>query len=90
MSRILTIGSLAVVALVGSTCLQGCAPVAQSSAAAPQLAPDCSFRSASTCWTVAGRFPLRPPRPAAPKPDEIRGSSPITVASAADSTQGTR
>jgi hypothetical protein len=72
------------------TLLHGCATGTQSSAAAPRLGPDCSFRSGSTCWTVAGRFPPRLPKPAAPKPDEIRTSSPITVASTADSARGSR
>ena len=76
--------------LLGITCLHGCAAGIQSSSAAPRLAPDCSFRSASTCWTVAGRFPPRLPKSAAPKPDEIRGPSPITVASTADSARGSR
>lgn len=74
--------------LLGIACLHGCAVGTRSSAAAPRLAPDCSFRSASTCWTMTGRFPPRLPKPAAPKPDEIRGPSPITLASAADSARG--
>ena len=76
--------------LLGIALLCGCAAATQSSSAAPRLEPDCSFRSASTCWTVAGRFPPRLPKAAAPKPDEIRGPSPITVASTADSARGSR
>jgi hypothetical protein len=76
--------------LMGMACLHGCAAGTQSSSAVPRPAPDCSFRSASTCWTVAGRFPPRLPKSAAPKPDEIRGPSPITLASAADSARGSR
>ena len=41
--------------------LGGCAAGQSSYAARPE--PDCSFRSAATCWTIAGRFPSR--RPAA-------------------------
>jgi hypothetical protein len=74
--------------LLSIACLHGCAATTQSSPAAPRLAPDCSFRSASTCWTVAGRYPSRLPKSVGPKPDEIRGPSPITVASTADSTRG--
>lgn len=73
-------------ALPGIALLYGCA-AAQSSSTAPRLEPDCSFRSASTCWTVAGRFPPRRPRSATPKPDEIRDLSPTVVASKADSVR---
>jgi hypothetical protein len=76
--------------LLGIACLHGCAAATQSSSAAPRLAPDCSFRSASTCWTMAGRFPPRLPKATAPKPDEVRGRLPITLASAADSARGSR
>jgi len=74
-------------ALLGIALLGGCA-AAQSSSAAPRLEPDCSFRSASTCWTVAGRFPPRRPKSAPPKPDEIRDPAPTAVASKADSAHG--
>jgi hypothetical protein len=75
------------VALLGIALLGGCA-AAQSSSAAPRLEPDCSFRSASTCWTVAGRFPARRPKSAPSKPDELRDPSPTAVASKADSAHG--
>jgi hypothetical protein len=71
-------------ALLGIALLGGCA-AAESSPAAPRFEPDCSFRSPSTCWTVAGRFPPRRPRSAPPKGDEIRDPSPSAVASKADS-----
>ncbi len=58
----------------------GCA-AAQSSSAAPRPEPDCSFRSPSTCWTVAGRYPPRRPQSASPKPDEVRELAPTVVAS---------
>ena len=74
-------------ALLGIVLLGGCA-AAQSSSAAPRLEPDCSFRSASTCWTVAGRFPPRRPKSGSPKGDEIRDPSPTAVASNADSARG--
>ena len=74
-------------ALLGIALLGGCA-AAQSSSAAPRLEPDCSFRAASTCWTVAGRFPPRRPKSAPPKGDEIRDPSPTAVASKADSARG--
>ena len=77
-------------ALLGIVLLTGCAAATQSSSAAPRLEPDCSFRSPSTCWTVAGRFPSRLPKAAVPKPDEIRDLSPVTLASKADSARGSR
>jgi hypothetical protein len=78
-------------ALLGIALLYGCAAAtAQPSAIAPRLEPDCSFRSASTCWTMAGRFPSRLPESAVPKPDDIRDLSPTTVASKADSARGSQ
>jgi hypothetical protein len=77
--------------LPGIALLYGCAAATtQPSATAPRLEPDCSFRSASTCWTVASRFPSRLPESAVPKPDDIRDLSPITVASKADSARGSQ
>jgi hypothetical protein len=75
-------------ALLSITLLSGCAAATQSSSAEPRLEPDCSFRSPSTCWTVAGRFPPRLSKAAVPKPDDIRDPSPVTVASKADSARG--
>jgi hypothetical protein len=78
-------------ALLGIAVLYGCAAAtAPPSAMAPRLEPDCSFRSASTCWTVAGRYPSRHAESAVPKPDDIRDLSPITVASKADSARGSQ
>ena len=76
--------------LLGIALLHGCAAATRSSSAGPRPEPDCSFRSPSTCWTVAGRFPSRLPKSAAPKPDEIRSLSPVTVASTGDSARGSR
>jgi hypothetical protein len=77
-------------ALLVIALLSGCAAVTRSSSAAPRLEPDCSFRSPSTCWTVAGRFPSRLPKSAVPKPEEIRELSPTTVATRSDSARGSR
>jgi hypothetical protein len=78
------------VPLLGIALLYGCAAASQSSSAAPRPEPDCSFRSPSTCWTMAGRFPSRLPKSAAPTPDRIRDLSPTVVASKADSARGSR
>jgi hypothetical protein len=78
-------------ALPGIALLCGCAAAtAHPSATGPRLEPDCSFRSAATCWTMAGRFPSRLPESAAPTPDDIRSLSPVTVASRADSARGSQ
>jgi hypothetical protein len=77
-------------ALLVIALLSGCAAATRSSSAAPRLEPDCTFRSPSTCWTVAGRFPSRLPKSAVPKPEEIRELSPTTVATRSDSARGSR
>jgi hypothetical protein len=77
-------------ALLSVALLQGCAAATQPPSAAQRPEPDCSFRSPSTCWTMAGRFPPRLPKSAVPKPDDIRDPPPITVASKADSARGSR
>ena len=77
-------------ALLPIALLYGCAGATQPSSAAPGLEPDCSFRAASTCWTMAGRFPPRLPKAAVPKPGDIQELSPVTVASKADSARGNR
>lgn len=48
-------------AVLGVALLSGCAAATQSSSTTERGEEDCSFRSATTCWTLAGRFP--PPRP---------------------------
>jgi hypothetical protein len=77
-------------ALLTIVLLSGCAAAqsSQSSPTAVRPGPDCSFRSASTCWTVASRFPPRSPS-TPPKQDEIN-LSPTVLASEADSASGSR
>jgi hypothetical protein len=76
-------------ALLTIVLLTGCATAQSSSSTAVRPGPDCSFRSASTCWTVASRFPPRSPS-APPKQDEIDNLSPTVLASEADSTRSQR
>jgi hypothetical protein len=57
-----------VLRVAGTALVCGCAATTQSASRAPRTEPDCSFRSATTCWTLAGRFP--PARAA--KPDSVR------------------
>ena len=43
--------------ILAGALLGGCAASAQSASTVAPNQPDCSFHSATTCWTVAGRFP---------------------------------
>jgi hypothetical protein len=69
------------------TLLCACAGAPQTSNSAVPVThePDCSFRSASSCWTLSGRFPpsrlqgkpplpqtLEAPASLATKPDTVR------------------
>jgi hypothetical protein len=71
-------------AILGTVLLCGCAAASQSSSAAQGVEPDCSFRSATTCWTLAGRFPPPRPKAAEPSPSEVF-EQPPALASRADS-----
>lgn len=73
-------------AILGAVLLCGCAGASRSSPVPQAVEPDCSFRSAATCWTLAGRFP--PPRPDAddPSPSEVLEQRPPVLASKADSS----
>jgi hypothetical protein len=68
--------------VVGIGVLSGCA-AASSTAAGRAPEPACSFRSVTTCWTLAGRFPIR--QAPAPAPQELRSPPQAVLASAADS-----
>jgi hypothetical protein len=65
--------------------LSGCGA---ANAAAVRTTPeaDCSFRSGTTCWTLAGRFPARRDSAPAPTPRELRAPPRPVLASTADSS----
>ena len=65
--------------------LGGCAVAPRSAAAGPEREPDCSYRSATTCWTLGTRFPEPPAEAPDSVPHELMNPPPLTVASAADS-----
>ena len=67
-------------AALGTFLLSGCA-ANQSRAAAPEREPDCSFRSAATCWTVAGRFPARRTEPRDSTREKLLQEPPASLAS---------
>jgi hypothetical protein len=69
-------------ALVALLC--GCAANNQSMSGADEPEPACSFRSPTTCWSVAGRFPTRH-QPQPPQPERIREDSSPVLAVVADS-----
>lgn len=69
--------------LLAAALLCGCAPSARSSMVVEAAKPDCSFRAATTCWTVSGRFPTtRQVRP--PQEDEPLKQPATILASGAD------
>ena len=60
----------------------GCAANHETAAVADQTDPDCSFRSAATCWSIGGRFPTLP-QPV--QPERILQDSSTILAAIADS-----
>ncbi len=53
----------------------------QSSTAAPARVPDCSFRSAATCWPLTGRFPAPRRQRRDSVPDDILKQPSASLAS---------
>jgi hypothetical protein len=69
--------------------LYGCATSIRSSSTTRATEPDCSFRAASSCWTLAARFP--PSRAETDsQPGEIVKPPPAVLAGMADSTRLSR
>ncbi len=71
---------------IGLTLAAACATAPPSTTMAPLRAPDCSFRSASTCWTLAGRFPVRRPVAKDTMPETRLAEPPAVFAAATDSS----
>lgn len=65
--------------------LAGCSPPPGTTTVRPQPEPDCSFRSATTCWTLATRFPKHRAQAPDSVPGELLSRPPLIVAKAADS-----
>lgn len=70
---------------VGLMAVPGCAAAARTAAVEPTRLPDCSFRSASTCWTLAGRFPTRQSAVRDTMPELRLDGPPPVLAAASDS-----
>jgi hypothetical protein len=69
-----------------SGCAAAAAPASSSSAAEPER--ECSFRSATTCWTLAPRVPARHPEARDSAPNRILTPPRPLLASEADTTMG--
>jgi hypothetical protein len=82
--------ALGVLGVVGLVMLCGCAATSQSVSSAARREPDCSFRSATTCWTLGSRFLS----PRAAKPDSARKNlleqPPTILATEADTVRSSR
>ncbi len=76
-------GRTLMVRILSAGLLSGCA-AASPHAVRTTPEPSCSFRSATTCWTLADRLPRR--EAPAPAPDSLRAPPRAVLASAGDST----
>jgi hypothetical protein len=68
--------------------LCGCATTAQVTSPAQVAEPDCSFRAATSCWTLAARFPPRRAEPTDSQPGKLLNPPPAVLATDADSARG--
>lgn len=68
--------------------LCGCAPTAQETWPARAAEPDCSFRAATSCWTLGPRFPSPRAERSDSQPGRILRPPPAVLASKADSGRG--
>ena len=74
--------------LIAIVLLSGCVagPAGTSSAsAAPEREDECSFSSATTCWTLAPRIPAPRPAPRDSAPDQVLTPPRPVLAARADS-----
>ena len=69
-----------------SACATAAAPASLSSAVGPDS--DCSFRSATTCWTLAPRVPARRVEARDSSPDRIMSPPRPVLAGVADTAVG--
>jgi len=74
--------------LAAAVLLSACATAPASSARAPEPAPDCSFRAATTCWTLGVRVPTRAREAPDPAPDRLLRQTPAVLASRGDTAVG--
>jgi hypothetical protein len=67
--------------------LCGCATTAAVSSPTHVAEPDCSFRAATSCWTLAARFPPRRAEPTDSQPGKLLNLPPAVLATDADSAR---
>jgi hypothetical protein len=72
--------------LVGLLC--GCARGPDVVTEIPVAEPDCSFRAATSCWTLSVRLPSTRAEPADSTDRELVAPPPVLVANAVDSVSG--
>jgi hypothetical protein len=65
--------------------LCGCARAPDVATQLPVAEPDCSFRAATSCWTLSTRLPARRAEPADSAGRELAAPPPVLVANAVDS-----
>jgi hypothetical protein len=63
----------------GMALMVGCGLPAQSSSVAPEPESGCSFRSPTTCWTMAARFPAARSAAQDSVPGKLLQQPPTTV-----------
>ena len=66
--------------------LCGCAPRPEEASEPPAPEPDCSFRAATSCWTLGARFPERRSEPTDSQPGQILKPPAAVLATETDST----
>jgi len=91
--RILEVRDHLIFGMIGAVLtafLCGCAASTQSSAAADEGEPECSFGSPTTCWTVSGRFPAMRSKPAAAPLERTPRQPSARLASEADSARSSQ
>jgi hypothetical protein len=71
---------------VGLLC--GCAANTHPPRTTQQGEPDCSFRSAASCWTLGPRFPSKRIQSDDTRPDDALRQPTATLANTPDSTGG--
>ena len=76
--------------LLATVFLCGCAATTQSASATRGREPDCSFRAATTCWTLGGRFPAPHADGRDSVPTEVLKQPPTLLATGVDSAAASR
>jgi hypothetical protein len=75
--------------LVVVSLLYGCAGATDAATELPVAEPDCSFRAATSCWTLSARLPPKRAEPADSAARELMAPPPQLFANADDSTTST-